>query len=729
MSKTLEIPAPGKWVEWEDENGMMYSGEVTTSDETALNVRLAGTMVQRRVRLDNPTLVVSDAPALPAPEPTTDHRPLTPAEGRRFAHLPLAEILPSPLNPRKTFAEEDLAELAESLQAHGVIQPVMVRPYAAPHTNGARWELIAGERRYRAATLIGLAELPAIIAEGLTDAQVLAMMIDENERRSALNPIEHAAALRRLSDLGWTQTQIAEELGMQQSRVAHRLSLLTLPPAVQEMIAEGRLSASHGEALRKWADFPPVCLALAEITAASNHPVKVLDDKLPFNWVLRNRKLIRAVDYYTPKSVKEECKNCPHQAFRSTGGGDGYCLLPEEYDRKVGEVNAATLARAAESNPAVKERLAAATGDGCATGTGCLKMVDLTPGAYEELRYRTIPAGCTEECPCRVLAESRYREGQLEPVCLDPKRFRLIQITESRDAGKRRKEAMAAKGARLAEALASPDGTARAFAVVAWSVLRGIRVEPKRATAAARLMLPDSIKPLFEQDSHRLSDERVWPLLADVAEDVRVGVPLLAELLAREKLYEAVVNQSDRVPVVDFLLGEAVVVDGADEGGPVEPALEACAACGNDFDARTLNEDGQCPGCARFAEGILCARCGDSLPAPIADAFEELLHAGGLDLVTLAHLSSEGALVTNSYTPKQMYEDDLEIQGRAMLTPREGVYCGTCAPNVDLCEVCGCTEERACEEGCGWAKGDGPGPAICTTCAGRVLPEAEAVTV
>jgi ParB family chromosome partitioning protein len=164
--------------------------------------------------------------------------------GAGLALLPVGAIEPHPEQPRRHFDDGALDELAASIAARGVIQPVIVRPFG----NG-RWQLIAGERRWRAAQRAQLHEIPAIIRD-LSEREVMALALIENLQREDLNPIEEARAYQRLADgEGMTQADIARMVDKSRSHVANLQRLLSLPDPVIEMVEDGRLSMGHARAL------------------------------------------------------------------------------------------------------------------------------------------------------------------------------------------------------------------------------------------------------------------------------------------------------------------------------------------------------------------------------------------------------------------------------------------------------------------------------------------------
>lgn len=174
------------------------------------------------------------------PEPR-EAEPKQPVDEVRM--LPIHSIDPNRDQPRRTFDEGALNDLAQSIRAVGVLQPIIVAP------NGGRYTIIAGERRYRASRLAELAEIPAIVRDWDEQTRLEAALI-ENLQRNDLNPIEEAMGVRRLMDeTGMTQEKAAERLGKSRPAVANLLRLLTLPDAVRQMLAEGKLTAGHARAL------------------------------------------------------------------------------------------------------------------------------------------------------------------------------------------------------------------------------------------------------------------------------------------------------------------------------------------------------------------------------------------------------------------------------------------------------------------------------------------------
>lgn len=172
--------------------------------------------------------------------------------------LPINEIIPNKEQPRKTFDEEALSELADSIRQHGVLQPLLVRPL----TTGG-YQLVAGERRWRASRMAELKEVPVIIKE-LSDVEAMEIAIIENLQREDLNPIEEAEGLQALIDkCDYTQEQVAVSVGKSRPAIANSLRLLRLPQEVREMAKNGDISAGHARALLAF-DNPVIMLEVAK---------------------------------------------------------------------------------------------------------------------------------------------------------------------------------------------------------------------------------------------------------------------------------------------------------------------------------------------------------------------------------------------------------------------------------------------------------------------------------
>jgi ParB family chromosome partitioning protein len=271
------------------------------------------------VRTETPTPTPANAPAWPAAQPEAQRAPIEPprnvfelptanaqqppapqqapraaaptttaSDGPRS--LPIDLVQRNPQQPRKHFDEGDLSDLANSIRAHGVLQPILVRPIA-----GGRYEIVAGERRWRAAQRAGLHSIPAVVRE-LNEVEVLEIAIVENVQRTDLNPIEEAQGFQALIDrFGRTQEEIAEAVGKSRPHIANMLRLLKLPDDLQEMVRDGRLSSGHARAI---------------LTA-------------PDQRALAQRVIKEGLNVRDVERLAQQAKDEKHGPRVSTGGGDG----------------------------------------------------------------------------------------------------------------------------------------------------------------------------------------------------------------------------------------------------------------------------------------------------------------------------------------------------------------------------------------------------------------------
>ena len=176
---------------------------------------------------------------------------LIPVAGAHFSEIPVDDVSPNPRQPRAVFDEDAMVELVESIREVGLLQPVVVR--ALP---GGRYELVMGERRWRAVVRAGLATIPAIVRHTRDDAMLRDALL-ENLHRSSLNPLEEAAAYQQLlDDFGCTHDELATRIQRSRPQISNTLRLLKLPPAVQRRVAAGVLSAGHARALLALTDAP-----------------------------------------------------------------------------------------------------------------------------------------------------------------------------------------------------------------------------------------------------------------------------------------------------------------------------------------------------------------------------------------------------------------------------------------------------------------------------------------
>ena len=224
--------------------------------------------------------------------------------------LRVSEIEPNKAQPRKTFDEKALTDLAESIAQHGILQPLLVRPLP----NGG-YQLVAGERRWRASRMAGLTEVPVIIRE-LTDKETMELALIENLQREDLNPIEEAEGLQLLMEnYGLTQEEASKRVGRSRPAVANSLRLLNLPEPVQEMTRMGRISAGHARALLAFEDTDKL-IETARMVATQDISV-------------------REVERLSKKAVQEPSKRVKKEERRASYYTEVELALTETLGRKV----------------------------------------------------------------------------------------------------------------------------------------------------------------------------------------------------------------------------------------------------------------------------------------------------------------------------------------------------------------------------------------------------------
>ncbi len=187
------------------------------------------------------------------------------ATNEEIMEIPLEELRPNPYQPRKVFDEEALQDLADSIKEHGVFQPIIIKKSIKGY------EIIAGERRYRASKIAGLTKIPAII-RNFTDEQMMEIALLENLQRENLNAIEEAIAYKKMiQNLGITQEELAKKVGKSRSHVTNIIGLLRLPQEVQQLVADSKITMGHARALSKLE-------SEEEMKALAN---KIIDEHLP----------------------------------------------------------------------------------------------------------------------------------------------------------------------------------------------------------------------------------------------------------------------------------------------------------------------------------------------------------------------------------------------------------------------------------------------------------------
>jgi ParB family chromosome partitioning protein len=603
-------------------------------------------------------------------------------------YISIEEIGASVLNPRREFNPEKLLTLSESLLAHGMLQPITLRPVTSREIlredapAGAKFGIVAGERRYRAAQIAKLTHVPCIVHE-MDDATHLEIAITENLERQDISDIELAEAFARLQKEGRTQAAIGKRFGLAQNTVAGVLGLLRLPEMVRDLIHSGQLSRAHGKALARFAKWPAVCEVFAKWAVAQNATSKALEGEIC--WPMRDAALkagaVRDLGYGCHFDTAV-CNGCPFGA-RLVWEGHHYCAKPEHFEELTESHKAKLKEQAREYAPQNAEALEHVREKGSPSAQealqdvscqGGLTLSSLPSGSYEVLPWN-IPTACTAGCPCRVKLPAW--DGELYDVCLDPKRMQSLKVRETKaakaDAKTRYKQSLERLRGRLATDVTNEAELSRLIAPLVWSTVQSVSAAVRRQIASEAP--PALATVLCEGNLSHSGRTQAFELLskADYHDLLRAALLILA---ASE--HAAQLEMSSRFQesaALEWYLSR-----------PSVP--RAAASAPPDGDTPTAYLIG---GVTLDPEDYRCVACG----AVVRDAvFAD-------PLAVWLTISLQGGSVI------QKAEDG------AMLMPNGAVYCPECAEGLQYCQYCGCTEEAACPGGCSWVA-----PGVCSVCAG-----------
>lgn len=263
-------------------------------------------------------------------------------EGEIVLSLPVHEIEPNPDQPRRDFSEEEINPLADSIKRQGLLQPVLVR-----RVEEGRYQLVAGERRWRAATRAGFERIPAIVRDA-TDEEMLPLALVENLLREDLNPIEEARAYKDLSEsAGWTQEEVAKRMGRGRVHVANTVRLLNLPPSLQKEVRAGNLTRGHARALLACREEAEMLKLYERILTDSLTVREVEDEASSAPGFVAKKKKKRGRSKKTDRSVSAETREVEERLQRVYGtpvqihdrGGHGKVSLEfysyEDLDRLI----------------------------------------------------------------------------------------------------------------------------------------------------------------------------------------------------------------------------------------------------------------------------------------------------------------------------------------------------------------------------------------------------------
>ncbi len=458
--------------------------------------------------------------------------------------LRVEQIDASPYQPRIVFDPQELEELAQSVRAQGVQQPVLVRTVkVTPDTDGnkpgrkapVRYELIAGERRLRACRMAERKTLPAIVRDDLSDAQAAELCLLENVQRSGLSAIEEARGYKRLMlDFRLREERLARKVGKSVPVLREMMKLLLLPSGVQELLIKRQLTPAHGHELLRLCGAPDVCQAVASYAVLHGVTAAALGrDALPNARELIKRGQIVSLDYRT-RFDQTLCRECPHKAHL-TSNYSSYCLKPDEWKRKQLEAQMrqsdeasrvldearqkADEAHRAASPGANSEQSAddlEATGEsgeenGEQATCNLPLLSDLPRGDYRDLRWGEAPPTCTSACPCRGLARDDRDEEAHVAICLDPKRFQeQVRAERERKEEEKRQHFVALSNQAIARlsALWSEGQMQPAFALILLPFLDGRSVR-------RNYLDPNHWEAMWRALGEKLEVELPWDELFD----------------------------------------------------------------------------------------------------------------------------------------------------------------------------------------------------------------------
>jgi ParB/RepB/Spo0J family partition protein len=491
---------------------------------------------------------------------------MTTIESERSARNTAAEnvelrttaIRPSLQNPRKHFDSLGLKELADSIKEHGILEPIVVRWIEGDGIH----EIIAGERRWRAAIMAELAYIPCRVLADVDDRKALELALVENLARRDVNPIEAANGYAALKEMGYTGRDIAAKLSIDESTVANAIRLLKLPEAVQAHINKGEISATHGKALAGFVDYPKLLGAKLEL-ALSGRPAKEVEG-VRWEYPLANNGIlerVRSVDIGV--DAAKQCLDCQH---RRKHDGDGWLCLD------VDCLNAKKAAKHKEEVAKVKEIAGSS-----AAVVDCNKLGYGNYVKFEKDNSNK-PAGCRDDCDKRRAADY-YKE--LCVICTDKPCWDRLKSAETRSANAIRRSQTAERMERAAEVL-NIDGTRELAVAVAARIFTNLN--PKITAQLSKKYKLGFEDELFTNRMYQRSYRVYGALMAvDPATLMRA---MVEGLLIEDAKYR---DESDyrETRLLDWM---AAV--------PSSVLVQACPMCGKDFDAESSKMHG--------GEGIVC---------------------------------------------------------------------------------------------------------------------------
>ena len=493
-------------------------------------------------------------------------------KGGSFAELPITRIHPSTFNPRKHFDTAKLQELADSIREDGLIEPIVVRQDAG---NPGDFEIVAGERRWRAHKLAGLTTIQAYIRD-VDDRHARVLTLVENLQRRDLNPVEEARGYDALRAEGLTTEQVADRVRRSRPAVSNAIRLLGLPEAVLARVESGELKEAHARALLRWAAFPKLCDAIAFDAMRRGLGSKDLEtDSPPESYQLERSGLIKRLGWNMSVWPKE-CNACPFGAFFGDGNREAICAKPEHWLELEAAEKVKTeerLKRQAQAQAEAREKVKAqavrgakiaengakaaiseSTEDAALVAKSLMpRLEDLGADGFIEITSTTpLPAGCCQDCYCRVTGRLK---GNVVDACIDPKNMETLRRREKLATNKAKRAELAATWDRLDAAFEAGVLGSRSLSLILWEAVG--HAQFGYSTMADEVLKTgryDALKPIKALDKAMRSaygPELVANTLklkdAVAAADPQLLAAFLAELIVRSEIKLSITEASTAV--------------------------------------------------------------------------------------------------------------------------------------------------------------------------------------
>jgi len=476
----------------------------------------------------------------------------------------------------------------------------------ADELSAATYRVVAGARRFNAARFNGWGQIECIVRE-MSDQTEAAIQLIENVTREELSPLDEAEGYLALREIGFTPAEICAKTGKLAPYVSSRTAVAkSLPSAAKAMIRDGRLSMGHGITLLRFKDHPEVLIKIAELTIERKASVRDIEKGIPFLGTLQQAGML---EYLSPNNIEIfGCRECPFSAMHETTTGSFACLYPPHFN----EMQAVEAKKALLANEEAIERVRSAAraqevgaqqeerkkpeetwgyinGDTTpdptvgsqapapdAVAPSLPKLSDLKRDQYEECR--TDPEGCSSECPCRGMAIGY--SGSTTQICLNPKRFKNLQQTETKRLNVARRERVTAI-LKTATKLTRPDNAPasvhgkRALILLASQILH-MKPQAVRRDALQRFGVSPEVIGVLLSTGLRGDQKETWDALDTMPFDDVLAFAI--EVMFRDDCRKALDASSDGLPEIRWFIRPADAAEPADDQQETEPAEDGAQA-------------------------------------------------------------------------------------------------------------------------------------------------------